>query len=46
MKNKRICSFLILLTVCIVTAFSFLKSSAVSSQKNEIKTNKCRFKWI
>ena len=39
MKNKRICSFLILLTVCIVTAFSFLKSSAVSSQKNEIKTN-------
>ena len=39
MKNKRICSFLILLTVCIVTAFSFLKGSAVSSQKNEIKTN-------
>ena len=39
MKNKRIYSFLILFAVCIVTAFSFLKGSAVSSQKNEIKTN-------
>ena len=39
MKNKKICSFLILFAVCIITAFSFLKSSAVSSQKNEIKTN-------
>ena len=39
MKNKRIYLFLILFAVCIVTAFSFLKGSAVSSQKNEIKTN-------
>ena len=30
---------ILVLFACIVTAFSFLKSSAVSSQKNEIKTN-------
>ena len=36
--NKRY-SYLLLFTICIVTAFSFLKSSAVSSQINEIKTN-------
>ena len=30
---------ILVLFACIVTAFSFLKGSAVSSQKNEIKTN-------
>ena len=40
MKKVKINKMAILvLFACIVTAFSFLKSSAVSSQKNEIKTN-------
>ena len=30
---------ILVLFACIVTAFSFLKSSAVSSQKNEVRTN-------
>ena len=37
-KIKKI-PFLLVFTICIVSAFSFLKSSAVSSQKNEVRTN-------
>ena len=40
MKKVKINKMAILvLFACIVTAFSFLKSSAVSSQKNEVRTN-------
>ena len=38
-KIKKRYSYLLLFTMCIITAFSFLKSSAVSSQKNEVRTN-------
>ena len=39
MKKCKRYSFLLVFTMCLISAFSFLKSSAVSSQKNEIRTN-------